>query len=63
MEENEYYAQEMEIKIEDMDLVLRALMNAGYQCLVSQDGESMDIVIIKYVCPKYTGHCFREIEQ
>ena len=55
------YAQHMEIKIEDMDKVLLGLMNAGYECLVSQDGESMDVVMIDYVNPEYTGHRFEEM--
>jgi len=55
------YAQHMEIKIEDMDWMLRGLMNAGYECRVCQDGESMDVVMIDYVHPKYTGHRFEEM--
>lgn len=56
------YAQHMEIKIEDMDWMLRGLMNAGYECRVCQDGESMDIVMIDYINPMFSGHYFAEVD-
>ena len=59
-EEEERYAQSMEINIFDMDDVVRALMKAGYEVLCSQDGESEDVVIISYIHPKYTHHRFVE---
>lgn len=54
------YAQHMEIKTEDMDWMLRGLMNAGYECRVCQDGESMDVVMTDYINPMFSGHCFAE---
>ena len=60
--EMEKYAQHMEIKLEDMDRVLRGLLNNGYNCHVWQDGESMDIVGIDYIRPEYDGHRFAEVE-
>lgn len=54
------YAQKMEIKLEDIQAVVTALMKSGYQVLCWQDGESMDIVMIDYVHPKYEGHWFEE---
>lgn len=58
--DEEKYAQSMEINITDMWPVLKALMSAGYECLVSQDGESTDIVVIQYLHREYTGHWFEE---
>lgn len=60
--EMEKYAQHMEIEVNDMDGVLRALMASGYQCLVSQDGETMSVVGIDYVHPEYEGRRFVETE-
>lgn len=57
------YTQHMEIKIEDMDWMLRGLVNAGYECRVCQDGESMDVVMIDYLHPKREGHNFIESEE
>lgn len=54
------YAQHMEIKIEDMGWMLQGLMNAGYECRVCQDGESMDVVMIDYINPMFSGHYFAE---
>lgn len=62
-EEMERYAQHMEIQLDDMQLVVTALMKSGYQVLCLQDGESMDVVMIHYVRPKYTGHYFGEVEE
>lgn len=59
----EKYAQHMEIKIEDMDFVIQALMKSGYQVLCRQDGESMDVVMIDYVHTEYSGHYFEECEE
>ena len=59
----EKYAQHIEIKIEDMDCILRGLMKSGYECRVSQDGESMEVVTIDYLNPKWDGHNFVESEE
>lgn len=59
----EKYAQHMEIKLEDMSLVVEALMRVGYQVLCQQDGESMDWVMIDYVDYKNCGHYFGECEE
>jgi hypothetical protein len=56
------YVQSMEIKIEDMQTVVMALMKAGYQVLCWQDGESMEVVVIEYIDPKFTGTHFVEEE-
>lgn len=58
----EKYTQHMEIKIEDMDCILRGLMKSGYECRVRQDGESMDIVMIDYLHPEWNGCNFVESE-
>ena len=59
------YVNEMEINIKYMAEVLTALMDSGYVCLVSQDGEtvSADTVVIKYVHPDFTGHNFLEVDE
>ena len=56
------YAQRMDIEVEKMAPVIDALMDAGYQVLCSKDGETKEMVIIEYVHPKFTGHCFVEEE-
>ena len=60
--ESKKYSQHMEILIEDFQFVAEALMKAGYQVLSYQDGESMDIVQIDYIHPKYAGRIFEETE-
>jgi hypothetical protein len=59
------YVNEMEINIKYMAEVLTALMDSGYVCLASQDGEpiSADTVVIKYVHPDSTGHDFLEVDE
>lgn len=59
------YANEMEIDIKYMAEVLTALMDSGYVCLVSQDGEpvSANVVVIRYVHPDFTGHNFLEVDE
>lgn len=56
------YAQKMEIKLEDMQAVITALMKAGYQVLCQQDGETMDVVMIEYLDSEFTGTHFIEDE-
>ena len=56
------YAQTMEIKLEDMQAVVSALMKSNYQVLCRQDGESMDIVMIDYLDPDFSGTHFVEEE-
>ena len=55
-------SQHMEIALEDFSFVAEALMKVGYQVLSYQDGESMDIVQIDYIHPKYEGKIFKETE-
>ena len=61
MNENKY-VQSMEIKLEDMQTVVIALMKAGYQVLCQQDGESMEVVMISYIDPEFTGTHFIETD-
>lgn len=56
------YAQKMEIKLEDIQAVVTALMKAGYQVLCQQDGETMDVVMIEYLDSEFTGTHFIEDE-
>ena len=57
------YVQNMEIKLEDTQAVVAALMKAGYQVLCWQDGETMDVVVIEYIDPEFTGTHFVEVEE
>lgn len=59
--DEEKYAQRIEINIADMSAMLTILMKNGYDCLVWQDGESMDWVTIEYISREYTGHRFEEV--
>lgn len=59
----EKYAQHVEINVNDASDVILALINAGYECRVWNDGESMEVVAIDYIHPEYDGHTFKEVER
>ena len=59
----EKYSQHVEINVKDASAVILALINAGYECRIWNDGESMDIVMIDCVHPEYDGHTFEEVER
>lgn len=60
--EIERESQHVEICLKDIAAFLPPLLAAGYECVLSQDGESIDIVMIDYLNPKFTGHHFCETE-
>lgn len=56
------YARHIEVKAEDMSAVVSALTKTGYQCLVTQDGESMDYFSIDILHPEFECHWFEEFD-
>ena len=67
MDENTYveierYAQRVEIDIKDIAEFTKILMKNGYEVRMRQDGASMDIAMIEFIDPEFTGHHFEETE-
>lgn len=50
--------QRAEIKIDKLQNFVTTLIEAGYQCLVWSDMESMDYIVVEYLHPEFTGTHF-----
>lgn len=50
--------QRIEINVEDLSKVVLSLTKNGYQCLVWQDGESMNVVVVEFCHPEYESRRF-----